>query len=402
LPHYGHLLAGTIKDIVPRYRTMRGYRVERRFGWDCHGLPVEFEMEKELQLKSRRDILAYGIDRFNEACRGIVLRYVAEWRKTVRRMGRWVDFDNDYKTMDPQYMESIWWVFKRVWDLGLVYEGFKVMPYCPRCATPLSNFETAQGYQDVQDPAITVRFQATAETARAFGAERELFFLAWTTTPWTLPSNLGLAVGADVDYVRVRLDDAEYILAQARLPHYEKELGHGTVVETFPGVRMDGATYEPLLPFFASYAAQGAFRVRVGDFVSTADGTGIVHVAPGFGEDDYALGQKHGLPVASPVDADGRFTAPVTDWEGRTVKEADPRHHPAPQARAQNRPPRHARAQLPALLSLRFAASVPRHHDLVRAHRRDQAADAGREPSGALGSRSLAGRPFRQMAAGRA
>jgi isoleucyl-tRNA synthetase len=324
LPHYGHLLAGTIKDIVPRYRTMRGQRVERRFGWDCHGLPVEFEMEKQLQLASRRDIEQYGIDRFNEACRGIVLRYTGEWRKTVRRMGRWVDFDDDYKTMDPEYMETIWWVFHSLWERGLVYEGFKVMPYCPRCATPLSNFETAQGYVDVQDPAITVAFRAGEDAARALGAKRPLRFLAWTTTPWTLPSNLALAVGPDIEYVRVRAGDAEYVLAHDRLPAYAKVLVDTEVLDTFAGKRLDGLGYEPLFPYFASAATQGAFRVRVADFVSTADGTGIVHAAPGFGEDDYALGQKHGLPVVCPIDAEGRFTSEVSEWAGRFVKDADP------------------------------------------------------------------------------
>ena len=324
LPHYGHLLAGTIKDIVPRYRTMRGLRVERRFGWDCHGLPVEFEMEKQLQLQSRRDIEAYGIDRFNEACRGIVLRYTGEWRKTVRRMGRWVDFDHDYKTMDPDYMESIWWVFRSLWDRGLVYEGFKVMPYCPRCATPLSNFETAQGYVDVQDPAITVAFTASAETAAALGAPGGLAFLAWTTTPWTLPSNLALAVGADIEYVQVRAGDRDYVLAHDRLPAYAKELPDGEIVARFPGSRLDGLAYTPLFAYFASASKDGAFRLRSADFVSTADGTGIVHAAPGFGEDDYALGRKHGLPVVCPIDADGRFTGEVHDWAGVFVKDADP------------------------------------------------------------------------------
>ncbi len=340
LPHYGHLLAGTIKDVVPRYRTMRGFYVERRFGWDCHGLPVEYEMEKELALQSRRDIESYGIARFNEACRSIVLRYVGEWRKTVRRMGRWVDFEHDYKTMDPDYMESIWWVFKQLWDKGLVYEGFKVMPYCPRCATPLSNFETAQGYQDVQDPAITVRFRATpgaAATLRAAtgasvtsaaapadGADaRPIYFLAWTTTPWTLPSNLMLAVGADIPYVRLWDGDVEYVLARDRVPVYWKDPASIEILATFPGGALVGAVYEPLFPYFAALGDQGAFTVRAGDFVSTEEGTGIVHAAPGFGEDDYALGQKHGVPVVCPVDAEGRFTAEVPEYAGRFVKEAD-------------------------------------------------------------------------------
>ncbi|MFQ5600884.1 MAG: isoleucine--tRNA ligase [Candidatus Krumholzibacteriia bacterium] len=323
LPHYGHLLAGTLKDIVPRYRTMRGSYVERRFGWDCHGLPVEFEMEKELHLASRRDIENYGVARFNESCRGIVLRYVTEWRKTVRRMGRWVDFDNDYKTMDPSYMESIWWVFKQIWDKGLIYEGFKVMPYCPRCATPLSNFETAQGYQDVQDPAISVRFRAHPQAEEALGAAHPLYFLAWTTTPWTLPSNLALAVGEDIPYVRVLDDGEEYVLARDRVSVYWKNPEDVEVLESFGGRRLHGMAYEPLFPYFASRSDQGAFRVYVADFVSTEEGTGIVHSAPGFGEDDYAMGQQLGLPVVCPVDAEGRFTAEVSGYAGRFVKDAD-------------------------------------------------------------------------------
>jgi isoleucyl-tRNA synthetase len=323
LPHYGHLLAGTIKDIVPRYRAMRGFRVERRFGWDCHGLPVEYEMEKELKLGSRRDIERFGVARFNEACRGIVLRYVAEWRKTVRRMGRWVDFDNDYKTMDPSYMESIWWVFRSIWDRGLIYEGFKVMPYCPRCATPLSNFETTLGYVDVQDPAITVRFRASTAAAAELGATAPLFFLAWTTTPWTLPSNLALAVGPDIEYARVRAGGLEYVLARDRVAAYWKDATTHDIVETFPGQRLEGLEYEPLFPYFATHAAQGAFRVHTADFVSTAEGTGIVHAAPGFGEDDYALGLRHGLPVVCPVDEEARFTPEVPDYAGRFVKDAD-------------------------------------------------------------------------------
>lgn len=195
LPHYGHLLAGTIKDIVPRYQTMRGHFVDRRFGWDCHGLPVEYEVEQDLKISGKSEIEKLGVDVFNERCRSIVLRYTREWREIVTRMGRWVDFDRDYKTMDAPYMESIWWVFKTLWDKGLIYEGRKILPYCPRCATPLSNFETNQGYEDVTDPAITIRFKLTDE--------ENAYILAWTTTPWTLPSNLALAVGAEVEYARV-------------------------------------------------------------------------------------------------------------------------------------------------------------------------------------------------------
>ena len=317
LPHYGHLLAGTIKDVIPRYQTMRGKHVERRFGWDCHGLPVEFEMEQSLKISGKQQIEEYGVDRFNEACRGIVLRYTSQWRDIVDRMGRWVDFDNDYKTMDLPYMESIWWVFKSIWDKGLIYEGTKSMPYCPRCATPLSNFEVQQNYVEVDDPALTVRF-------RALDAENT-YFLAWTTTPWTLPSNVALAVGEDIDYVEVldRESAAHYILAEARTGKYWRSPEEFEILDRFPGKKLKGRTYEPLLPYFADLAGQGAFRVHVGDFVATSEGTGIVHIAPGFGEVDHELALAEGIPVVCPVDAEGNFTAEVADWTGRFVKEAD-------------------------------------------------------------------------------
>ena len=321
LPHYGHLLAGTIKDIVPRYQTMRGRYVERRFGWDCHGLPVEYEMEQELKISGKRDIEKMGVDVFNEKCRSIVLRYTREWRQIVSRMGRWVDFDHDYKTMDKPYMESIWWVFKSLWDKGLVYEGHKILPYCPRCATPLSNFETNQGYEEVQDPAITVRFALAGQSAAA--GRPCTYILAWTTTPWTLPSNLALAVGATIRYVKVRDGQDIYYLAKDRLPVYYKKPEQYELLEEVDGSALVGLKYEPLFPYFKDAAAQGAFRVFAADFVSTEDGTGVVHIAPGFGEDDYRLGQAEGLPAVCPVDEEGRFTSAVPDYVGREVKEAD-------------------------------------------------------------------------------
>jgi isoleucyl-tRNA synthetase len=316
LPHYGHLLAGTIKDIVPRYQTMRGHCVERRFGWDCHGLPVEYEVEQELQIGGKRDIETMGVGVFNERCRSIVLRYTREWRDIVTRMGRWVDFDHDYKTMDPAYMESIWWVFKTLWDKGLIYEGYRIVWYCPRCATPLSNFETSQGYEDVQDPAITVRFAAEGEP--------NAYFLAWTTTPWTLPSNMALAVGEDIPYLKVRDGSDLYYIARDRIAAYYKKPDAYEVLEELPGKTLVGRRYEPLFPYFADAKARGGFRVIAADFVSTEDGTGIVHVAPGFGEDDYRVGVQQGIPVPCPLDAEGRFTAEVSDYAGRFVKEADP------------------------------------------------------------------------------
>ncbi|MFA6107369.1 MAG: isoleucine--tRNA ligase [Candidatus Latescibacterota bacterium] len=317
LPHYGHLLASIVKDVVPRYWTMRGYRVERRFGWDCHGLPVENEAEQQLGLGSRREILAYGIDRFNEACRGLVLRYTGEWQRFIRRVGRWVDWSNQYRTMDPDFMESVWWAVKALWDRGLIYEGHKSLAYCPHCATPLSNFEVNQGYQETQDPSLTVRFAVR-------GHER-LSILAWTTTPWTLPSNVGLAVGRAIEYVRATLRDGEQlILARPLLEQVfrrqEELLDH---VDPQPVDELLGMSYEPLFGYFADRRDQGAFRVVAADFVSTEDGTGVVHIAPGFGEDDYQLGQREGLPVVCPIDEDCCFTAEVPDYQGQFVKDVD-------------------------------------------------------------------------------
>ncbi len=313
MPHYGHLLAGTIKDVVPRYQTMRGKHVPRTFGWDCHGLPVENEMEKELQLKNKKDIENFGIDNFNEACRGIVLRYTNEWEQVVTRMGRWVDFEGGYRTMDIDYMESIWWVFRQLWDKGLIYEGYKILPYCPRCSTPLSNFEVNQGYLEVTDPAITVRFKVLGE--------ENTWFLAWTTTPWTLPSNLALAVGPNIDYVKVKDGDEYFILAESRVGAYYKEAPE--VVERFKGEALKERRYEPLFPYFAGLADSGAFRVICADFVSLEDGVGIVHMAPGFGEDDNVAGKANGIPEVCPIDDQCCFTAEVSDYVGRYVKDVD-------------------------------------------------------------------------------
>jgi isoleucyl-tRNA synthetase len=316
LPHYGHILAGTIKDIIPRYQAMQGKKVERRFGWDCHGLPVEYEMEKELGISGKSEIEAYGVAAFNEACRSIVLRFTEEWRHVVTRMGRWVDFDNDYKTMDPDYMESIWWVFNRLWEKGYVYEGYYILPYSPALATPLSNFEVnLGGYHEVTDPAITVRFELADEPGT--------YILAWTTTPWTLPSNLGLTFGPDIDYVKVADGDEHYILGKDRLPAYYKDESDYTVVWTKKGSELAGLHYKPLFPYFADLDAQGAFRTHVADYVTTEEGTGIVHIAPGFGEDDYNVLKDTGLPVPVPIDAECKFTSEVSDYEGLFVKDAD-------------------------------------------------------------------------------
>jgi len=317
LPHYGHLLASIIKDVVPRYWTMRGFRVERRFGWDCHGLPVENEVEQQLGLKSRLDILDYGVDKFNESCRDVVLRYTGEWQRFIQRVGRWVDWSNQYRTMDPEFMESVWWVFKTLWDKELIYEGYKSLAYCPRCSTPLSNFEVNQGYQDTQDPSVTIRFKVQGED--------KLSILAWTTTPWTLPSNMALAVGRDIDYVRVTLKDGEQlILAKALVQQvFKKQEDEIASVEVQPVDELLQMRYEPLFAYFADKAEEGAFRVVAAEFVSTENGTGVVHTAPGFGEEDYQLGLREGLPLVSPIDKDCCFTDEVPDYEGRFVKDVD-------------------------------------------------------------------------------
>ena len=338
LPHFGHFIPSTIKDIIPRYQTMKGYRVERRFGWDCHGLPVENLIEKELGLNSKTDIESYGVAKFNEACRDSVLRYVNEWEQTITRLGRWVDFDNDYKTMDPDYMESIWWVLKSLWEKGLLYEGHYILPYCPRCATVLSNHELALGgYKDVHDPAITVRFKVTEAGPHSNDPELangSTYLLAWTTTPWTLPSNLGLTMGADIDYVKVADGDEFYILAESRLGAYYKDPSACTIVWKKKGSELIGTRYEPLFPYFANLKeatdgsdgnppSSGAFRVLNGDFVTTEDGTGVVHTAPGFGEDDNKVFKGTGVPTICPIDNECRFTDEVADYKGRFVKDCD-------------------------------------------------------------------------------
>src|SRR3954467_1342571 len=267
-PPYGHLLTGYVKDVVPRYQTMRGKRVERRFGWDCHGLPAEFEAEKQLGISHKNEIETMGVAKFNDACRASVLRYTTDWEAYVTRQARWVDFVHDYKTLDLSYMESVMWAFKTLWDRGLVYEGYRVLAYCWRCETPLSNTETRMDdvYRDRQDPALTVWFQ--------LDDGRRL--LAWTTTPWTLPSNLALAVGDDIDYVEVDAGDGHrYVLAEARLGAYERELGAGTVVATLKGRDIVGRRYVPLFGFFADQP--NGFQIIAADFVSTDEGTGVVH-----------------------------------------------------------------------------------------------------------------------------
>ena len=313
LPHYGHILAGTIKDVIPRYQTMLGKKVERRFGWDCHGLPVEFEAEKELGLKGKQDIEKMGVYKFNEYCRSIVLRYTEEWKKSVQRMGRWADLEKPYKTMDLDFMESIWWVFQTLWKKKLIYQGSKILAYSTRLHTPLSNFEVNLGYKDVQDPSIVVAFQKS-------GTANE-YFLAWTTTPWTIPSNLALSVNPKIRYAKVASEGKLYYLAESLVSQYFKE--NFEIKATMLGKELLGEKYNAVFSYFAKHSAQNAFQIFSGDFVSEESGTGIVHCAPMFGEDDFEIGKKHNLPEVLPLDDNGFFDETVPDFQGLYFKDAD-------------------------------------------------------------------------------
>ena len=334
LPHYGHLLTGYVKDIVPRYQTMRGKKVARVFGWDCHGLPAELEAEKQLGIKGRQEIEEMGVAKFNDYCATSVLRYADEWKDYVTRQARWVDFDNGYKTMDQDFMESVMWAFKALWDKGLVYQGFRVLPYSWAENTPLSNQETRldDSYKIRQDPTLTVTFPITgvkggsSANAELVGASA----LAWTTTPWTLPSNLALAVNPAVTYVQVEVgeDGAEefrgrrFLLAQDLVGAYAKELGEKhTVVSEHPGTELIGLTYEPIFGYFRDHP--NAFQILGADYVTTEDGTGIVHQSPAFGEDDMNTCDAAGIEVVIPVDMDGKFTSLVPEYQGLLVFDAN-------------------------------------------------------------------------------
>ncbi|MFL0178886.1 isoleucine--tRNA ligase [Mycobacterium sp. SMC-15] len=327
LPHYGHLLTGYVKDIVPRYRTMRGYKVERRFGWDTHGLPAELEVERQLGITDKSQIDAMGIAAFNQACRESVLRYTSEWQAYVTRQARWVDFDNDYKTLDLPFMESVLWAFKQLWDKGLAYEGYRVLPYCWRDETPLSNHELRMDddvYKSRQDPALTVGFRIVG--GGPAGELEGAHLLVWTTTPWTLPSNQAVAVNPDVTYVVVAAGERRYLMAEARLGAYARELGLGEgeepqVLGSYRGSELLDVRYAPPFPYFMDSA--NAFRVLAADFVSTEDGTGIVHLAPAYGEDDKNTTDPAGIVPVTPVDAKGRFDVTVPDYAGQHVFDAN-------------------------------------------------------------------------------
>ena len=311
-PHPGHVLTKAMKDLIPRFKTMCGYQVDRKAGWDTHGLPVELEVEKELNLKNKQGIEEYGIEPFIKKCRESVFKYEGQWRKMVTRGGFWVDMDDPYITCTNGYIETVWWMLSKFWEKGMLYEGHKVVPYCPRCGTALSSHEVAQGYKEVEDPSVYVRFSVKGEEKTSF--------LVWTTTPWTLFSNVALAVGKDIEYVKIKLNDEFLILAKPRLSVLGDEPYE--IVEEIKGEQLLGKEYNQLYTFVK--ADKKAFYVIAGDFVSTEDGSGIVHIAPAFGEDDYRVGKENNLPVLQPVDRDGHFTDEITPWKGQFVKAADP------------------------------------------------------------------------------
>ncbi|MBQ8677885.1 MAG: isoleucine--tRNA ligase [Alphaproteobacteria bacterium] len=314
-PHYGHIMVSYVKDVVARFQTMNGKKVERRLGWDCHGLPAEMSAEKQLGVSGRKQIEAYGVEKFNNFCRADVLKYSGIWVDMFKRIGRWVDFSNDYKTMNLPFMESVIHNFKELYDKGLVYEDYRVLPYSWAAQTPLSNFEVNQGYQDKTDFAITVMFTL----------ENGMKILVWTTTPWTLPSNLMLAVGKDIDYAIMEEDGQKYILGRALLGRYKKQLENAREVGSLKGSDLVGLSYEPMFPYFANLKEKGCFKVLSGEFVSTEDGTGVVHIAPGFGQDDFEACRAYDehFPIICPVDEAGQFTAEVPDYQGIQVFETN-------------------------------------------------------------------------------
>jgi len=320
LPHYGHLLASIEKDVIPRFWTMKGKHVERIWGWDCHGLPIENLAEKELKINSKDEIEKMGVEKFNSFCRSKVLSYAGEWEKVIQRLGRWVDMKNCYRTMDNSYIETVWWIFKQLWDKKLIYEGEKILMYCPRCSTPLAKSEIAMGdsYQKIKDDTITIKFKLIENLDG-----KEVFALAWTTTPWTLPANLALTVNPKFiySYVRDKSDGTIYLIAKELIKKFFKTESDYVVIKELKGKELEGKKYEPLFPYFKNL--KNSFRFVVGDFVTAEDGTGIVHTAPAFGEDDYNICKLNKIDFVSPVDERGRLTKEVTDFAGEYIFDAN-------------------------------------------------------------------------------
>ena len=311
-PGIHHVMSRTVKDTVCRYKTMQGFFVNRKAGWDTHGLPVEIEVEKELGIEGKEEIEEYGVDKFNEKCKESVFHYKKEWDNLTRRIGYWLDLEHPYITFHNSYIESVWWILKQLHDRDLIYRGFKILPYCPRCETPLSSHEVSQGYKEVKDPSIYVKFRLEDEP--------DTYFLVWTTTPWTLISNVALAVHPDVEYLKVNYRGEKLILAEPRANVVLE--GEFEVLERFRGKELEGKRYQRLFDYVP--VEKDAFYVVLGDFVTTEDGTGIVHIAPAFGEDDYNVGQKYQLPLLRPVNQSGEFEEVVRDFKGMFVKDADP------------------------------------------------------------------------------
>jgi len=329
-PHYGHIVASLIKDMVPRYRTMQGYYVQRKWGWDCHGLPIENIVEQELKFKSKKDIEEFGIDKFNKSCESKVMLYAEEWKKVIERLGRWVDMENDYKTMDLDYMESVWWVFKQLWDKKLIYKGHKSMHICPRCETTLSQSEIAEGYKDVEDISGTFKFELIDEP--------KTYILAWTTTPWTLPGNVALAFGKEIDYIKFSAKgtpkkiNENYIVSKRAFNDYREEIKKNgaqvKILQKLKGKDLEGKKYKPLFNYFLNKDLKNKknlYTIQLADFVTVEDGTGVVHIAPAFGEDDMNLGKEKDLPFIQHVSMDGRFTKDMKDFAGLEVK---PKNNP--------------------------------------------------------------------------
>ena len=386
-PGSHHVLARVFKDVFPRFKTMRGHQVHRKGGWDCHGLPVELAVEAEIGMESKEDIERYGVAEFNARCRESVLRYIDDWNRLTERIGHWIDTDNAYVTLDDDYIESVWWSLKQVYDKGLLTEGHKVVPYCTRCGTALSSHEVAQGYRDVLDPSVYVRFPLLDDPS--------VSLLAWTTMPWTLVPHAAIAVDPDVTYARARLGEDRLILAESLV---ERVLGEeAEIEERMPGSELLGLRYEPPFPYIGDYGERG-HSVLAGDFVSTEDGTGVVHTGAAFGEDDFRLATDNGLTIHNPVRPDGTFDERTGPFAGMYVREAD-----APDRRGAARVGPavslgRVRALLPALLALRHPADLLRQAHLVRPHHRAPGGAPGGQRGRDLVPRAHQARALRQVA----